>query len=315
MSNVKYLLSKVFDLVTKITASAQEKREKFKTSERTDAWDECLRDGHYHYFKKTTPDFDLNSQPSIFDAPEPEIGDLALIPVRVSLQGSTNPRGYKRIEVDLGYRFILVEQASGKPIEDVILPIDFSLSCVENLDNYLMLSDHQYEDGLRYTQILGKTNMYPDLYLLNEILGHKPPAPPNNIFIDHLAPIRIFSILWKRQDILALLPGVSHMIPRPMWQSRTLARMREEQGGPRINHFSDTLSGTVEVPTVGVAGTIIDKRTVRHSIGKNNTVVAGNDCTSTFYQMMVSGRKPMWFRGPVWKCPDELILPIYLPVI
>lgn len=72
----------------------------------------------------------------------------------------------------------------------------------------------------------------------------------------------------------------------------------------------------VRMPELGMLGTLLGIRELRHSNNILGDPDYGTEYVSRFNLIWLRGRLPMWVYGEVWKCPEELEeLPIYLPSV
>ena len=70
----------------------------------------------------------------------------------------------------------------------------------------------------------------------------------------------------------------------------------------------------VKFPLVGIVGTLMETKVVTHSLTGGGEYIGGDEFQTTFYKILFRDRIPVWVDAPVWRCPEPLSLPIYLPI-
>lgn len=248
----------------------------------------------------------IHSQGSVLDLGEPEPGDLVLVPVEIWLSSNTTLK--PRLPVSIAMKFCTVDRngnyAQAMSINRTINPI-IELFCIEDLEGFLSLTEKDYDESMGQTKVWDVKNKYPGLHRYDYIL-----KPRSGSYFER-DDIDLFLVAWEELDSLSVIPGIKQSKMRKSWfamdiQSQNLYKSLESINVP--------ISSEIDVPVVGTIGTLLEKKLVLHSFDLHGNLIVGADTKSWFYKIILRGRRPMWFQGPIWKCPDELVLPIYLPI-
>lgn len=243
----------------------------------------------------------IHSQPSVLDLEDPEAGDLVMVPVELFLSSNVTPTN-KALPPALAMKFLLVD-VKGSPRQGASVQPTVELFCVEDLDAFVSLSADDYEVSMGQTKLWDIKPKYPGLHRYDYIVQ------PTNLINSNL--VELFLVAWHENDSLSVVPGIIETRTRKHWfttdhHSQNIYRSLIQGNVPVLSE--------VDLPVVGMLGTVLEKRLVSHDFDLYGNLISGVKEQSWFYRILLRGRRPMWFQGPVWKCPNELVLPIYLPI-
>lgn len=239
---------------------------------------------------------------SALETGEAEPGDLCLIPLELFLASSNSSIQF--LPDTLAVKFVHVDLTGNiKPKTGHGIYPSLNLFCVVDLDGYLELTQEDYEESLHSTKLWKRNSQKGGLWNYDYITKYSfHDNDPKNV--------DLFLVNWSPTDLISVVPGVVEVRTRRNWF----------YGDTVSQNMYDSLSRherpsqEIELPVVGLVGTVLKTKVVYHSYDKNGNVVVGSQEKSTFFQVLLKDRIPVWVQGPVWKCPDELILPVYLPV-
>lgn len=240
---------------------------------------------------------------SVLDVGEAEPGDLCLVPVELFL-AATNSSMVQPLPDSLAVKFVHVDLAGNvKTRKGHELHPVLTLFCVKDLDGYLELTEEDYEESMHTTKLWKRHSQSGGLWNYDYITkyAHYDLSPKN---------VDLYLVSWSPTDLISVVPGVVEVRTRRNWfYGDTVSQNMYEGLSGR-----ETPSQEIELPVVGMLGTVLSTKIVYHSYDKYGNVIVGSQHKSTFYQILLKDRVPVWVQGPVWKCPDEIILPVYLPV-
>lgn len=248
----------------------------------------------------------IHTQPSVLGLDDPEPGDLVLVPIEVWLSSGIirSHRGAHVLPDSLAVKFHLVdEKGRSKPLTSLV-PVA-ELFCVEHLEDFISLTSHDYKDSMGQTKLFDTKAMYPGIMRYDYIQKSGPYS-----YYDFKS-VNLFLISWSETDCLSVIPGVVESRQRKDWFTHDSWSQHLYKA---MENDNKTVLTQVELPAVGMLGTVLERRTVCHSYDESGNITVGTREQTEFYRIILKGRRPMWFRGPVWKCPEELVLPIYMPV-
>lgn len=240
---------------------------------------------------------------SVLNTGEAQLGDLCLVPIEMFLAASHSSH-IQPIPSSLAVKFVHVDLAGNTKKGSGIHPI-LTLFCIQDIDTYLTLTGEDYEESLNQTKIFGRTTKANATGLWNYDYIVK-----YDDFSIRPKTVDLFLVKWAPTDLLSVIPGVVEVRARKNWfyGDTTSQNMYKALTG------NTGIKNEIELPVVGLVGTVLQTRNVIHDYDERGNIIVGDKCQSTFYQILLKDRVPVWVQGPVWKCPDELILPVYLPV-
>lgn len=246
----------------------------------------------------------LHGQKSVLETGEPEPGDLVLAPCEMWLTSATLHYNTSRnaLPDNIAVKFLTVDP-KGRPRQGSIIRPVVELFCIEDLSGFLKCTKDDYEESMQQTKLWNIKPKYPGIIQYDYIMRRV--GSFDTEIID------LFLVAWEEQDTLSVIPGIVEVRSRKHWFTPD---QHSQNMYKSLEHINVPVSSDIELPVVGMLGTLLEKRLITHSYDKHYNVIEGGDQESWFYKILLRGRRPMWFQGPVWKAPEELVLPIYLPI-
>lgn len=246
----------------------------------------------------------IHGQKSVLETGDPDLGDLVLVPCDMWLTSATLHYNTARNALPdaLSVKFLTVD-SRGNPRQGSIIRPVVELFCIEDLEGFLRCTTADYEESMQQTKLWNIKPKYPGILQYDYIMRQT--EFMNSDIVD------LFMIAWEDQDILSVVPGIIEVRSRKHWFTPD---QHSQNMYKSMEHINVPMASSIELPVVGMLGTILEKRLITHSYDKYCNVIEGNDQQSWFYKILLRGRRPMWFQGPVWRAPEELVLPIYLPI-
>lgn len=268
---------------------------------------------YWSKFKAGQVAYQVHSQQSVLEKEEPDIGDLAIIPCEMWLiAGGGGIKSYQnlpKIGLDVvkdaaGLRFVICD-SNGVPKERPSVKPVLQITCVKNIEEYLSITQEDFQASENYTKMWDMIPRYPGLFRYDYVMKTNVENPLLTTNVE------LYMLAWMEEDAFSVVPGIVEVRPRKHWFQSTVSPNVYKAGPEDIKTIS---SAEVELPVVGTLGLVVDKIKLSHGLTEDGLYVAGSNHESWFYKIMFPRRQPMWIFGPAWKCPSELILPIYLPV-
>jgi hypothetical protein len=246
--------------------------------------------------------------------PEPEVGDL--VSARCELNFASHdtfmvPKEYW-LPVKLEEQF----KATGQmiPGNSEICARDVGFTPILFLDVYLdisLLSELTHDD---YEQSMMETKLWDFEssrgFVMKDYMRVR--NKPQHISKEY---VEFFSFCFRDGDILAEMPNLFETRKEKFWfYGHDAPNMYK-------NPVDKTKERLIKMPSVGVTGLLLEKKTLLHSFINEDTgnpnYVKGDRYKTTFYKILFNNRQPLWTDALVVKIneEDKLDLPIYLPVL
>ena len=111
--------------------------------------------------------------------------------------------------------------------------------------------------------------------------------------------VKFFSLIFRENEIITGIPDIYEIRREYEWY----------MGGLEIG-----LIRHIKLPIIGVVGTLLDSKVLRHDVTKRGEYIGGEGSETVFHKILFRGRRPMWVDSMIWRCPSALSLPIYLPL-
>lgn len=249
--------------------------------------------------------------PEDFLDTRPVPGDL--IVVKCDLQFATSNSVYPKTMLlpdALNNLFIMVELT--RPTIKKLVPEFFallSLNVYKNIESFLDLTEEDHEHNISDTKIWDRSDhggfRQRDYIRKRDWLANRSIHETGNFQTDC---VEFHSMVWRENDLLTSIPG--------MMETRREKHWFLDNWNPAIyKSFKDITGETMlKFPLVGVVGTLLEVKVVTHGYAKHGEYMGGNTHQTIFYKVLFRDRTPVWVDAPIWKCPDPLSVPIFLPI-
>ena len=247
----------------------------------------------------------------------PEVGDLVV--VKCDLQFASIGNYYPKIFMlpeGLADRFVSVDVADHTKIKPATssnyFPI-LNLNVFLDPESMLDLAESDYEDNMGDTKIWDRADLggirqrdyIRKRAWLQEHYSNSITFSSGKFNTDY---VELHTLVWREDDLITGIPGVMETRREKHW-------FLDNWNSNIYKSFKDIKKGSyVKFPLVGIVGTLLDTKTLTHSMTKDGNYINGTDFETTFYKVLFKNRIPVWVDAPVWKCPQTLCLPIYLPI-
>lgn len=238
-------------------------------------------------------------------------GDLVV--VKCELQFAANHNSYPKLLMlppELAKLFVMVE-FHDPLVEKVQLVQTFfpllSLNVFLELEGFQDLTEEDHDESIGDTKIWDRNDLggfrQKDYVRKRSWLNSNKSA--NTFETDY---VQFHTMVWRSNDLLTCIPGVCETRREKHWfldnwNTNVYKSFRELSGETMI-----------KFPLVGIVGTLLEQRVITHSFTAGGEYIGGTTHRTTFYKILFRDRVPVWVDAPVWKCPDPLSLPIYLPI-
>lgn len=247
----------------------------------------------------------------------PEVGDLVVVKcdLQFASTGNTYPKMFVLPEA-LTDRFVMVDILNPKvkktTTDSKYFPI-LGLNVFLDIEGFLDLTQEDYEENLSDTKIWDRKDLggiRQKDYIRKRAWLEK--SFPESILRSsgtyHKDYVEFHTMVWRENDLITGIPGIVETRREKHWfldnwNSNIYRSFRDLRG-----------ENFVKFPLVGIVGTLLDTRVVTHSLTTGGEYIGGEEYQTTFYKILFRDRTPVWVDAPVWKCPEPLSLPIYLPI-
>lgn len=240
-----------------------------------------------------------------------EVGDLVVVKCDLQFVFKNNMLGNANILLPFALydKFETVDVITHQKkmlSESNYVPI-LNLNVYFDIEGMLELTEEDYESSLNDTKI----------WNMNEIGGFRERdyvskraktgrmEPPQCFRSEE---VRFYNLVWREDDIITGIPGVVEVRKHKHWFIGNY--------NPGVYRSSKDIEreSFVKLPLCGLIGTLVETKLVKHGLSKYGDYIEGDDHETMFYKILFKDRLPVWVDAPVWKCPEELSLPIYLPI-
>lgn len=169
----------------------------------------------------------------------------------------------------------------------------------ENPDDLLSLTSEDYDNSQNETKTWSTKSVGG--YIMNDYVYKF--ANRGQLDGDVKDIVYFFSLAFGDDEIITSMPGVYEYRKKKEWYADG-------------DVFYDGLDAetNIKLPVIGIVATLLDSKLVRHSVTKRQEYIGGEGCETMFYKILFRGRRPIWVDSIIWRCPEALSLPIYLPL-
>lgn len=247
----------------------------------------------------------------------PVVGDLVVVKcdLQFASTGNTYPRMFVLPE-SLTDRFVAVDIMNPKVRKASCECKYFPILCLNvflEIDGMLDLTKDDYEENLSDTKIWDRKDLggirQKDYIRKRAWLASTFPEDilrsSGTYSQDY---VEFHTLVWRENDLITGIPGIVETRREKHWfldnwNSNIYRSFRDLKG-----------ENYVKFPLVGIVGTLMETKVVTHSLTGGGEYIGGDEFQTTFYKILFRDRIPVWVDAPVWRCPEPLSLPIYLPI-